>query len=91
MLSLRNDVTLKKDVISEIQSEMAQIREKTLEVEQILKFALKERLLLTKKEVAERLRCEEKKIPRDIPRVRVGNQYLFRDEDVESFIESKRH
>lgn len=90
MLNLRTDVPIKEDVIETVQTQLAQIRELTLEVEQTLKLCLDTHVLLTRSEVAKMLRCPENKIPRPIPRMRVGSQYLFDQDDIKAFLDSKK-
>lgn len=90
MLNLRTDVPIKEDVIETIQNQLAQMRDLTLEVEQTLRLSVNKHLYLTRSEVAEMLRCDEKKIPRPIPRMRVGRQYLFDQDDVKAFLDSKK-
>lgn len=89
MIDITNDVPLKSELIKRVQILGAQIRDITFEIEQVLVASKDPNLLMTRKEVAERLRCDPKKIPRTIKRARVGNEWLFRVGDVDSFIESK--
>lgn len=90
MIDLRTDIPVKEDLTKRIQLILSQIRELTLEVEQVLALAIDKHVLLTRKEVAEMLRCEEKKVPRPIPRIRSGRNWLFELADVEAFIASKK-
>lgn len=90
MLNLRTDVPVKEDVIETVQNQLAQMRDLTLEVEQTLRLCVSKHIYLTRAEVAEMLRCDEKKIPRPIPRMRVGRQYLFDQDDVKAFLDSKK-
>ena len=90
MLNLRTDIPIKEEVIDMVQNQLAQVRDMTLEIEQTLKMAMNEKVLLTREELAKMLRCDVKKIPRPIPRMRVGSQYLFSLEDVNAFLDSKK-
>lgn len=90
MLNLKTDIPIKTDVIEAVQVQLAQIREMTLEVEQILKLALADNIYYTREETAKMLRCDGKKIPSKIPRFRVGNQYLFDLKDINDFIAQKK-
>ena len=90
MLNLRTDVPVKEDVLEAVQNKLAQIRDLCLEIEQTMKLAVDEHILLTREEVAKMLRCEEKKIPGVIPKMRIGKQYLFDQNDIKAFLESKK-
>lgn len=90
MINLRTDVPLPEEVIQRVQTISAQIRDLLLEQEQVLLLGINKKQLLKREEVAKLLRCDEHKIPRAIPRIRVGKNWLFELQDVESFIESKK-
>lgn len=90
MLNLRTDVPIKQDVLEAVQNRLAQQRDLSLEIEQMLKMCIDDEVLLTRSEVAKMLRCDEKKIPRAIPRMRVSSNYLFDKNDVKAFLESKK-
>lgn len=90
MLNLRDDVILKETVSERIMQNNAEIRDLLIENEQLIKMAKDPTILLTRKEVADRLRCDEIKIPRAIPRIRVGKNYLFQVGDVEEFINQRK-
>lgn len=90
MLNLRDDVLLKEDVSERIMQNNAEIRDLLTENEQLIKFAKDPSLLMTREEVAERLRCDVHKIPRSIPRIRCGKQYLFEVGDIDEFIQTHK-
>lgn len=91
MLNIRSDVPIKQDAVDAVQELFAQIRDLTLEAEQLLKLATQEKVLLTREEVAKLLRCDESKVPKVIPSIRTGRKRLFEQKDVYAFIESKKH
>jgi len=90
MLNLRTDIPVKEDVIEQVEHLHAQIRDLLFEQEQLLKLSIGEDLLLTRDEVAIKLRCEPKKIPKCIPKIRIGNNYLYELKDVNAFVRSKK-
>ena len=90
MLNLRTDIPIKADVIDQINLRHAQIRDLLIEEEQLMALANDNKVLLTREEVARKLRCTVDKIPRPIPRIRIGKNYLFETGDVEAYIQSKK-
>lgn len=92
MLDLRTDVPIRKEVLDEVQTRFAQIRDLQDEAMTLLAIAVnnKQEVYLTRPEVASMLRCEEKRIPRDIPRCKRGKEYLFSSEDVKNWVKSHK-
>lgn len=86
MLDLRTDILVKEDVIARFQQNDAQIRDLLNENELILAKLKEPHLLMTRQEVAERLRCEAEKIPKAIPRTRIGKNWLYDKSEVEAYI-----
>lgn len=91
MLDLRTDIPLKQDCVEAIQDKFAQIRDLLTECEQIVKLCIdsKEKILLTRAEAAEYLRCKPNHIPRSIPRFRMECDLRFREADLKAFVDSK--
>lgn len=89
MIDLRTDVLVKEDVIARFQQNDAQIRDLLNENELILAKLKEPHILMTREEVATKLRCEPTKIPRAIPRCRIGKNWLFDKVEVENFILKK--
>lgn len=90
MLNIRTDIPIKQNAVDYAQELFAQIRDLTLEAEQTLKVATQEKTLLTKQEVGKLLRCDPKKIPKVIPHLRVGMNVLYDQQDVYTFIDSRK-
>ncbi|MBO7715858.1 MAG: hypothetical protein J6S85_20005 [Methanobrevibacter sp.] len=90
MLNIRTDIPIKQNSIDYAQELFAQIRDLTLEAEQVLKVATQAKTLLTRDEVSKILRCDLKKIPKVIPHIRVGMNILYDQQDVYTFIDSKK-
>lgn len=90
MLELRTDVPIRKEVLEEVQTKFAQIRDLQDEAVTLLTIAAntEAETYLTRSEVANILRCEEKRIPRDIPRCKRGKDYLFSSFDVKNWVKS---
>lgn len=90
MLNLRNDIPLKENVIDRVQQELAIIRDHSLAIEELVRFATQEKVYLTRQEVAELLRCDTKHIPRQIPNVRVSKNWVYDRDDVYKFLETRK-
>lgn len=90
MLNIRTDIPIKENVIETTQNILAQVRDLTLEIEQVLKMAIEDDVLLLKEEVAQRLHCDKAKIPRSIPKMRVGKNTLYSLKDLNAFLQSKK-
>lgn len=90
MLNLREDIVLVEELSERILANNAQIRDLLLENEQMIKLAKDPHNLLTREEVAKKLRCDENKIPRSIPRIRISKNWCFEQGDVESFVEKHK-
>lgn len=92
MLNIKTDHPLKKEVLEEVQTRLAQMRDLTLEVEEVLRSVSNGKVLLTREETAKILRCDAKRIPHKIPHLRCGRSILYEQSDVFEFINSsKRH
>lgn len=88
MIDIRNDNPVKEKMNERITFLMAEIRNITMETEQLLKEATKGNYLITKEEACKILCCEN--IPKSIPKVKVGNKWRYELSDIEEFIESKK-
>lgn len=88
MINLRVDLPVKQDVVDLIQLKIAQIRDELVEIEELMRNATQERILLTKEEVQKFLRVE--KVPPAIKKIRCGNKWLYERQDVYNFIDSKK-
>lgn len=90
MLNLKSDIPIKEELSEAFQLRIAQARDLLLEMEQIMKLELEaEDICYTRKELAEKFKCDEHKIPRAIPSFRVSKNILYRKRDVDEFIESR--
>lgn len=90
MLDIRKDIPVKEDAIDRINQTYGQIVDLLNECREIMGVAAKGRVLLKREEVANILRCEPKSIPRVIPNIRVGRNWLYEEKDVYDFIESRK-
>lgn len=90
MLNIKTDIPVKEDLTESLQNIFAQIRDLLIEAEQQLAFVRANGdYFLTKKEVAEYFHCEVSKIPRAIPRLRRGNDLLFKKSDIDEYVKMK--
>ena len=91
MLNLRSDVPIKAEVLEEVRVRFAQIRDLQNEAEQLLHMAIVEDkdVFMTREEVAELFKCPANRVPRVIPRIRIGKNWLFKKGDVNAFIEER--
>lgn len=90
MLDIRKDKFVQEDVVRLRQLKHQQIRDILLELEQLDAALEDDSLLLTRDETANKLRCDPKKIPSKIPRIRVGKERLFQLGDIRAFIEGQK-
>jgi hypothetical protein len=86
MLDLRKTKIKREELVEFRQFKYQQIRDLLLELEQADALMNDKSLLLTREETAEKLRCEPDKIPKQIPRVRIGAKRCFQLGDIEHFI-----
>ena len=90
MLNLKNDIPIKEEIDKAIESRIAQITDLLGEVKELNRKALdSEHTYLTREELAQMFHCDPKKTPRAIPCFRVGKNVLYKQSDIEAFIESR--
>lgn len=91
MLNIKNGVMKTQEELTQFtQLKRQQIRDILLEIEQAEAMYHDRSVLLTREEVAEKLRTDVKHIPHAIPRMRMGNKSLYQLGDIEDFILSKK-
>lgn len=86
MLDIRSTKLKREELVAFRQLKYQQIRDILLELEQADALMNDKSVLLTRQETADKLRCDPKKIPKQIPRLRVGSQWCFQLGDIEEFI-----
>lgn len=90
MLNLKNDIPVKESIDAAIESRIAQISDLLGEVKELNHKALdSEHIYITRDELATMFHCDPKKTPRAIPCFRVGKNVLYKQSDVDAFIESR--
>ncbi len=89
MIDIKTDFPIREDCLRAIQDRNAQIRDLLIEIEQILGSAVKEDVLMTAQEVADYYRTDTKHIPKGIPKMRRGKDYLYSRGDVVNYAKTK--
>lgn len=90
MLNLKNDIPVKEEIDKAIESRIAQITDLLGEVKELNRKALdSEHTYLTREELAQMFHTDIKHVPRAISSFRVGKNVLYKQSDVETFIESR--
>ena len=90
MLDLRKTYIKKRELVEFQQFKFRQIRDILLELEQANALMNDPKVLLTKEETAEKLRCDPAKIPTKIPKVRIGRNACYQLGDIEDFIRTHK-
>lgn len=84
------DKPIRAECYKEILDRHSQIRDLLNEIEQLLSFAVNEdKVLLTSSEVAAIFKCDKKRIPKAIPRMRLNGDSYYLKSDVYGYIDSK--
>jgi hypothetical protein len=93
MLDLKTDMPIKEELVKEVQVKFAQAKDIMDEALNLLQISVtKEKakeILLTREEVAEKLRCKTNEIPRSVPRFKSGKQWLFPSKDLDEWIKER--
>ena len=90
MLNLKSKIPVKEDCIKQMQVLIAQTRDLLNEQETLLSLLVQSDTLWSLEDTANYLRCDPKKVPRAIPRIKINNRVIrFKKADIDAFVESK--
>lgn len=74
-----------EDYLKEVGALAATVRDLLNDIELLTKMYVEDKNL-TSVEVADFFRCERTQIPRDIPCVKIGRNYLYKKSDIDKWI-----
>lgn len=90
MLNLKSTVPVKEDCTKQFQILISQIRDLLSEAETTLALMEHADTLWSQEDTADYLKCDIKKIPKSIPRIKINNRVIrYKKADVDAFVESK--
>lgn len=89
MLNLKKDIEISQEIDTKISDRLAQINDLTNEVTALLKLKNNTETYITREELAERFHCDPKKLPRALLGFRFNKTVLYKQSDIDDFIQSR--
>ena len=89
MLNIKTDIPVKEDIQEAINARLAQAHDLLNEVQVLERMKLEQDVFVSKQELADRFHCDVKQVPHQIPSIRMGKTYLYKESDVAEFIKSR--
>lgn len=89
MLNLKKDIAVTTNIDEEVADRLAQINDLTNEVSALIKLKNNEDTYVTREDLANKFHCDPKKLPRSLQGFRLGKTVLYKQTDIDNFIQSK--
>lgn len=89
MLNLKKDIAVTTNIDEEVADRLAQINDLTNEVSALIKLKNNEDTYVTREDLANKFHCDPKKLPRQIAGFRMGKTVLYKQADIDEFINSR--